>query len=154
MASPKPDDPLARALEQWMGARVTVHVSPERFTFSYRDQIVALATYVCVAKKDDELEYVGFGEQVPGAVRVDLFRESGAVPAGIDKMDCLAELCRYGFSRVLGGVPIFRPTVSVSGASTLEPLLHGYQHVLLEEALLDAGGRDIQFDDADEVRQS
>ena len=107
--------------------------------------MVELSTFVSIDSSRTSSAFLGIGEDVPGALRVELFGESNTMGASVDKLDCLAALCREGFVRVLGRGLIIRPAVTVIGAGSLESVLHGYQAPLIRQALLDAGGRDIQI---------
>ena len=146
MQNRRSDDPLLRAVSNWFGPKVTVSVSPSSFKFTADDRVIELPTFVAIESSGRVL---GVGEDVPAARRVDLFTNSGEPVSGIDKLQCLAELCRFGLMKLFGRGPLVRPAVTVVGADTLAEKLQGYQRPLLREALIDAGGRDIRFRERD-----
>jgi hypothetical protein len=144
MENRRSNDPVLRTLANWLGPKVTISVSPTRFTFRADDRVIELPTFVAVESSG---QILGVGEDVPAASRVDLFTSSSEPVAGVDKLQCLVELCRFGLMKLFGRGPLVRPAVTVVGADTLAEKLQGYQQPLLREALIDAGGRDIQFQD-------
>jgi hypothetical protein len=77
---------------------------------------------------------------------VELFRDGGLLPANVDRMVCLEAFCRYAIQKVTGRKRLVRPPVTVTGSQSLDPLLRGYQGVVLTQALEAAGASSVVFE--------
>jgi len=133
---------------------MTVHVSPEAFTFSSGTASVLLHTFLYLYDGPEGARVVSVGE-VPaqlsaGVVRFDLFggaKRLGNGKARIANGECLEAFLRFAIQRLEGRTTMVRPSVRVVGAENLDHILHGFQIPLLRQALEAAGAHRVVFED-------
>ena len=148
----KARDPLDRLL-QWIVARfasrISIQISPKRFVFSSKET-VEVQTCLYLEGSSGPLRVIAVGTEETSTAevfRVLLFEDNAGVPRPIDKTECLEAFMRYGIQKAMRNPrAMLRPIVTVTGAQSLEPILHGYQIGLLLQILERSGAGRVSFE--------
>jgi len=129
---------------------IGVDVAPDRFTFTCRNSVITIATFVLAQRTGNGPRVLAVGEDVPDAsqfdvVRVDLFSNSDPPPGVADRFEFLSGFMRYAFIKATGRRTLVNPAVTIRGIHSLTPFTHGYERSLIGRAVEEAGARTIEF---------
>ncbi len=134
-----------------LAARITVRIGPRTFTFISKTAI-EIQTYLYLEDTTKGLRVLAVGEelpQAPGVFRLNLFdnepvlRRSGEA---VDKTECLEAFVRYGIHKLHGGRTMIRPSITVTGAQSLDFVFHGSQLRILRDVFERAGATTVSFE--------
>jgi hypothetical protein len=138
-----------------LSPRITVHVSPEAFTFSSARGRLLLQTFLYLRDSPDSVRVVSVGEEPAetsaGIVRLELFggaKRLGNGKARIGNAECLEAFLRFAIQKLWGRTLMVRPTVTVVGAENLDRILQGFQMPVLRQAFESAGAYSVAFEDS------
>jgi hypothetical protein len=134
-----------------------IDIAEHSVTFRFRDDHFALEPVVHVSRRTGFLPRHLFGsvqlhgigrepQKVPGGRRVQLLDPSSQPPDGLQKADCLEVFFRYAVKSAIQKLHFrIKPVAEVHGSQSLRVPLGGYQHEVLERALLRAGASRVWF---------
>lgn len=129
-------------------APITIHVDPDFFHFTTGTETLQLGTFLYLKKVDGKYAFHSAGGEAPttpGAIRIDLFRNS-ELPSGVNRMEVLEAYLRHGIQKLSLKSRLIRPVITVQNIKSLEESLMGYQHYLMRPVLLEAGAREVRFE--------
>ena len=127
-----------------------VTISPDNFHFRWKECEKTLKTRLYLSPDPEKPVIVGVGDEPESSVLnicIDLFKPSNTVKIDIYKYDALSAFLRHAFYVLLKKTEFIRPRVIIRGTGSLENILSGYQYMILKEAFIDAGAREVVFDD-------
>ena len=154
MTSSRNPDVIGRLVARFLSPKITVHVSPEAFTFSSPNARLLLPTFLYLHDEPDSVRVVSVGEepaqQSSSVVRLDLFggaRRLGNGKVRVGNAECLEAFLRFALQKLGGRSWLVRPSVTIVGAENLDRILHGFQMPVLRQAFESAGAYTVAFED-------
>ena len=125
-----------------------IEVNPEFFTFSLKNEQLALKTVVCY-EYEKRFTLKSIGERVADAnvITINLFNSNETPIPPVEKLWLLSGFVGYGISKLAkSNNLVFRPHVIFRGDHNLSAVLCGFQRSLLRVAALEGGARKVDFE--------
>ncbi len=124
---------------------IDISVSPDAFEFRSPRRNLVLKTFVYVTRDLNGFHVGGFSDNQSRAAgtAVPLFEEPCDVPNV--RPILLTEFLQHGILYFRGEFWLIKPAVTFRNIRSLDPVLHGYQEMLLEPLAIKAGARKVTF---------
>ncbi len=141
---------IINALLKPLRAEIEVTVTAEIISLKCKDKVESFETVIYITPDNKKPHVLAVGGSAPKEphVRINLF-SLNEFPSSYSawKKNCLVAFLEYAFRRVLNqsGLPMLKPSVTFTGANSLESILCGYQDALLRDAAIEAGAMECRF---------
>ncbi len=131
-------------------AKIEVEINLDSFTFIKDHKFKKFNTFIYVSKNLDKPQIISVGEtpiKQDDSLKISIFKKSENDFIFNDKYDCLAAFLMHCLKTITSKYAMVRPSIYVSGAEKLDPVLNGFQKKVLIHSFGDTGAARVIIND-------